>query len=159
MKYTNQNWTAAELQAYEKGWTAKMVEIWQERMDALGIYDTGRLRGSVGGTFALTEIRHHFLEYGLYVAAGVGYGYEHDNDGDLLFLDKAYRHEYGLDKPRKRGPGWGGGYTSGKPRRDRDWFSRKYLYSLHRLNETEGRAYGEMYNGMLATALDTVFSV
>lgn len=143
-----------------KGWADLMVDIWVDRLMALGVHDTGALVSSVKRRItieATTEIEHSFLEYGIYQAAGVGYGYSHGNGGDLPFLGDDYRHAHGLDKPRKRGPKWGGGYTSGKPRKPRDWFTKKYFYSMHRLNERAARYYGESYQGYLSQALDEMF--
>lgn len=154
-------YTPQQLHQFEQGWTDMMVDIWHERMTQLRVYDTGALMSSVSGSVqdgATKIIEHKFLEYGIYVAAGVGNRYEHDNGGDLEFLDKEYRKAHGLDKPRKRGPAWGGGYTSGRPRERRDWFSKKYLYSIHRLNEKEAAFYGEAYLGMLPTVLDAMFN-
>lgn len=147
-----------ELRQYERGWSRFMVDIWHERQMQLHVKDTGALMGSVHGTAADGVITHTFLEYGIYVAAGVGNHYEHNNGGDLPFLGRDYREEHGLNKPRKRGPKWGGGYTSGKPRERRDWFSAKYLYSMRRLNEKEAEFYGEKYMGMMSTALDALFA-
>lgn len=151
-------YTEEQLRQFERGWCDFMVDIWRERQMQLRVRDTGALMASVGGTAADGVITHKFLEYGIYVAAGVGYGYAHDNGGDLRFLDPVYRKEQGLDRPRKRGPKWGGGHTSGKPRQRRDWFSAKYLYSMRRLNEKEAEFYGEKYQGLLSTALDELLS-
>ena len=59
--------------------------------------------------------------------------------------------------PRKlRSPG--GRIAGGKPKGRRDWFSQKYYSSVMRLNEREADFYGETYNGLMATALDEIFS-
>jgi len=161
-------YTQEQLRRFEQGWCDTMVDIWHERMMLLGVRDTGALMGSVNGSVNGSaggrSITHRFLEYGIYVAAGVGggghkgkYGYRHGNGGDLEFLDPQYREEHGLDKPRKRGPKWGGVYTSGKPRKERDWFARKYLASIHRLNEKEAEFYGEAYQGLLPEVFDSLF--
>lgn len=150
-----------ELNSYERGWTDFMVDIWHERQVMLQINDTGALRSSVSGSISGAEgqrqITHRFLLYGIYVSAGVGRGYTHGNGGDLEFLDPQYRKEHRLDRPRKKGPAWGGGYTSGKPRKPRDWFVRKYLYSMHRLMDKEAAFYGEAYQGTLIEAFATMF--
>lgn len=157
----NNAFSEQEWHEWLKGWCDLMVDIWVYRMMALGVHDTGALVNSIKKRIiieATTEIEHSFLEYGIYQAAGVGNFYEHGNGGDLLFLDKDYRKENGLDKPRKRGPAWGGGYTSGKPRKPRDWFTPKYFYSMMRLNERAAQYYGESYQGYLSQALDEIFS-
>ena len=149
------------LDDFERGWTDFMVDIWRERMAMLKINNTGALRssleGDVSGGEGQRKISHKFLMYGIYVAAGVGRGYKPGNGGDLEFLSPEYRKEHGLDKPRKRGPAWGGGMTSGKPRKARDWFSRKYYYSMRRLMEKEAQYYGETYNGLMIQAVATLF--
>jgi hypothetical protein len=134
-----------ELIKFEKGWCDFMVDIWHDRQMQLRIKDTGNLISSVQGEIqsgATRIITHKFLEYGIYVAAGVGNGYRHGNSGKddengLQFLKK--------DK-------------KGKHRKRRDWFNRKYFYSMKRLNEKEAEFYGEAYQGMLSTALDELFS-
>ena len=63
-----------------------------------------------------------------------------------------------MDEPRKVGPAWGGRIAGGKPKGRRDWFSQKYYSSVMRLNEREADFYGETYNGLMATALDEIFS-
>lgn len=150
-----------DLKDYERGWTDFMVDIWHERQIMLSINDTGALRSSMAGTVSGSEgqrtITHRFLMYGIYVSAGVGRGYTHGNGGVLRFLDPAYRKAHHLDRPRKKGPAWGGGYTSGKPRKERDWFARKYYYSMRRLMDKEASYYGEAYQGTLIEAFTAMF--
>lgn len=51
-----------------------------------------------------------------------------------------------------------GKYNKGKGHRQaRDWFARKYRYSLHRLNDYEASFYGEAYQGFLSDALAAMF--
>lgn len=146
-------YTQEQLKKFETGWADFMIKIFRERMTALQIYDTGRLMASLSQEVTAKTITHKFMLYGIYVAAGTGLGYEHDNGGDIQFLDPEYRYEQGLNKKRKKGPAWGGGYTSGKPRKRRDWFNLKYYYSVRRLNEKEAAFYGEAYQGYLIKAL------
>lgn len=158
---SEKTYTEEQLLKFERGWCDMMVDIWHDRMMQLHVKDTGALIGSVKGGVTdgtMKVITHKFLEYGIYVAAGVGNHYAHDNGGDLEFLDPEYRKKHGLNRPRKRGPKWKGGYTSGKPRKRRDWFSRKYIYSIHRLNEKEAAFYGEAYHGLLPEVLEALFS-
>ena len=112
----------AEHSKWVQGWSDFMVKMWQEKMlqFAPPVYDTGALSRSVQGVVhpgPVTTIEHRFLEYGIYVARGVGNGYSRGNGGDLKFL-----------KDWKTNP---------HHRQKRDWFSKKYMYSLHRLNEFE----------------------
>lgn len=119
-----------------------MVKMWQEKMlqFAPPVYDTGALSRSVQGVVhpgPVTTIEHRFLEYGIYVARGVGNGYNRGNGGDLKFL-----------KDWKTNP---------HHRQKRDWFSKKYMYSLHRLNEFEAAYYGQTYQGLVSSFLWQMF--
>lgn len=119
-----------------------MVKMWQEKMlqFAPPVYDTCALSRSVQGVVhpgPVTTIEHRFLEYGIYVARGVGNGYSRGNGGDLKFL-----------KDWKTNP---------HHRQKRDWFSKKYMYSLHRLNEFEAAYYGQTYQGLVSSFLWQMF--
>lgn len=137
------NMTDAEHQKWLEGWSEFMVKMWRERMMQFAppVYDTGALSRSVQGVIhpgPVTSIEHRFLEYGIYVARGVGNGYRHNNGGDLAFLKdwKSNSHH----------------------RQKRDWFSKKYMYSLHRLNEFEAAYYGTTYNGLVSSFLRQLFT-
>lgn len=137
------NMTDAEHQKWLEGWSEFMVKMWRERMMQFAppVYDTGALSRSVQGVIhpgPVTSIEHRFLEYGIYVARGVGNGYRHNNGGDLAFL-----------KDWKSNP---------HHRQKRDWFSKKYMYSLHRLNEFEAAYYGTTYNGLVSSFLRQIFT-
>lgn len=137
------NMTDAEHQKWLEGWSEFMVKMWRERMMQFAppVYDTGALLRSVQGVIhpgPVTSIEHRFLEYGIYVARGVGNGYRHNNGGDLAFL-----------KDWKSNP---------HHRQKRDWFSKKYMYSLHRLNEFEAAYYGTTYNGLVSSFLRQLFT-
>lgn len=134
--------TDAEHQKWIQGWSDFMIKMWRERMMQFAppVYRTGALASSVQGivhTGPVTTIEHHFLEYGIYVARGVGNGYSRGNGGDLKFL-----------KDWKTNP---------HHRQPRDWFSKKYLYSIHRLNEFEASFYGTTYNGLVSSFLYQLF--
>lgn len=163
-----------ELLKYEKGWTENMGTYWRERMERLRTIDTGALYASIKGHLeqgSVTTIEHNFLQYGIYVAAGVGPAHVwkkwteaqggekimRPNDGDLDFLNKQYRAERELDKPKKVGPAWGGRVAGGVPIGRRDWFSAKYYASVMKLNEHEASFYGDAYNGLMASALTEIF--
>lgn len=137
------NMTDAEHQKWLEGWSEFMVKMWRERMMQFTppVYDTGALSRSVQGVIhpgPVTSIEHRFLEYCIYVARGVGNGYRHNNGGDLAFL-----------KDWKSNP---------HHRQKRDWFSKKYMYSLHRLNEFEAAYYGTTYNGLVSSFLRQLFT-
>ena len=132
----------AEHSKWVQGWSDFMVKMWQEKMlqFAPPVYDTGALSRSVQGVVhpgQVTTIEHRFLEYGIYVARVVGNGYSRGNGGDLKFL-----------KDWKTNP---------HHRQKRDWFSKKYMYSLHRLNEFEAAYYGQTYQGLVSSFLWQLF--
>lgn len=134
--------TDAEHQKWIQGWSDFMIKMWRERMMQFAppVYRTGALASSVQGIVhpgPVTTIEHQFLEYGIYVARGVGNGYRRGNGGDLKFL-----------KDWKTNP---------HHRQPRDWFSKKYLYSIHRLNEFEASFYGTTYNGLVSSFLYQLF--
>ena len=136
-----------DVNAYIDEWTKMQLTIWKEKIERMGIVRTGALhqsfRDSIQRAAEGTTISMKFAQYGIYQALGVGNGYAHDNGGDLPFLAKDYRREHGLDKPRKVGPAWGGYTTSGKPRKARDWFSKKLYMSTMAMVEDLARITGE----------------
>lgn len=144
--------------AYEQAWLSVGVEIFREQIRKRGIIDTGRLHEdwhtSQFSSAGTDTLRITFMQYGLYMDAGVGYGYRMFNDhGDLKFLDKATRAARGLNRPRRRGPGWGGGYTSGKPREPRPWFHRKMYRSLLVMKEDLAQITGEAALAVISVPL------
>lgn len=140
------------------GWSDKMIEIWQEKQLDLQVHDTGALAASmtedVTHAGMSAHIQMQFAQYGVYQAFGVGYGYIHSNGGDLPFLAPDYRHEHHLDEPRKRGPGWGGGYTSGEPRKRRDWLYPKLYGSVMKMAEAMAQMTGQMGVALVCDALE-----
>lgn len=173
------HFTKEQIEQYEHGWSRMMIDIWREKMVQLGTIDSGNLQQSL--QYAVTDgpvttIEHKFMQYGLYVAQGVGPAHvwkhwggnipkggsktmrERMDKGQLEFLDKTYRHEHGLDKPKKVGPAWGGREAGGDPKGKRDWFFKKYYYSIRRLNLTEAEFYGKAYQGLMSSFLDELFT-
>lgn len=172
-----------KIEQYERGWSRMMVDIWREKIIQLNITDSGALQQSfeeVVTTGQVTTIEHKFLQYGLFVAAGVGKGFYHGNPGDLLFMGDKFRegkHAYGsrqvgaglseehMKSPKfehvtvQRGPNKGkeAALTSGEKRMPRDWFFKKYYYSIRRLNLTEAEFYGKAYQGLMSSFLDELF--
>lgn len=143
--------TEKDIRQWEIGWTDMMVKIWKENMLNLGIFDTGRLYNRINGKVVNMEgmitITHQFMMYGIYVARGVGNGYRRgnsgkDDDNGLQFLDKFYRKEHKL----------------GKPRHERDWFSRRYISSIKVLSEVERELYGNAYMGTLSNVVEAIFN-
>ena len=151
--------TAADRIKYMDAWADMMVTIWHEKIERLHVIDTYYLHHSITSEIAadgyeLNVIRHKFAEYGIYQDVGVGREYAKDNGGDLKCLDYDYREEHGLNEPRKRGPRWGGGYTSGNPRQPREWFSRAYFASVMVLKEEMAYMYGEEFTGLLVDKIE-----
>lgn len=148
-------------QKYQDAWAEMMVTIWREKIEKLKVIDTHRLESTIEqrvvyANDAVSTIKHKFMEYGIYQDVGTGYGFksaEHGNEGRLDFMDMDYRIEHGLNKPRKRGPAWGGGYTSGKPRKPREWFSRAYFASIKVLRDEMAYIFAENFTGMLVDAI------
>ena len=178
------HFTKEQIEQYERGWSRMMIDIWREKIIQLNITDSGALQGSLQelvSTGHVTTIEHKFLQYGLFVAAGVGKGFAHGNGGNLLFMGDKFRegkHEYGarqvgaglseehMSSPKfkevtvQRGPNAGkrAALTSGEKRMPRDWFFKKYYYSIRRLNLTEAEFYGKAYQGLMSSFLDELFT-
>ena len=140
------------------GWSDKMIEIWQEKQLDLQIYDTGALSKSLTEDVQHEGMSAHvvmqFLQYGVYQALGVGYGYVRANGGDLPFLGAEYREKHHLNEPRKRGEGWGGGETSGEPRKRRDWITPKLYSSVLKMAEVMAQLTGQLGVALVCDALE-----
>ena len=143
-----------DLTAYERAWTAKMVDIWEEKLLLLGVWGTGALVHSLTGNVNGDVLTFRFMQYGIFVDTGVGYGYK-GHGGDIQFLDEAYRFEHDLDTPRKVGPAWGGGYTSGKPRQKKPWFNKKFFASTMKLKADLAVIAGDAFAGIVHTLDDS----
>ncbi len=130
----------ARLQPYVSAWREKMIEIWKDRLDLLGVHDTGSLRRSINkGAFTVGDARANmafqFLEYGIYVDLGVSNGYRHGNGGDLEFLGRAYRYEHHLGKARERKP----------------WFNKSWYISVEILKNHLASILGDQFAGAFDT--------
>lgn len=145
-----------------EGWERTMVQIWKDRLALSRGIDTGALLNSIasGGT-AVSGIEATFtfryLQYGVYVEGGSGPEFNRSHrraDGTLPILDKDYRHEHGLDRPRRRGPAWGGGKTSGHARKAHPWFDRSWYISRRVLAERAAAIIGDAYVGMFDSLAD-----
>ena len=142
-----------DIRDWERGWTDMMITIWRENILRLGIVDTGRLHDSISGTYSdaggRIEIAHQFMLYGIYVARGVGRGY--DIDG------KEYRN-------KRTGAYIRTGYNKGDladkknlNKRRRDWFWSKYLRSQEVLTQVERDLYGHAYMGTMSNVVQAIF--
>lgn len=170
--------TQRDIDAWNQAWAENMLHYWRERMQRVGVIpDTGELQRSLQykvTTGQITNIEHRFAMYGIYVSRGSspafswelwghnkpktprerGTGMLATNAGQLEFLEPGYRREHGLDQKKRVGPAWGGRLAGGEPIGARDWWAKKYAYSLFRLNETNAAEYGELYQGYLLTAFE-----
>ena len=114
-----------------------MVEIWRNRLDVMGIRDTGALRSSVKkGRFNIEDaggaMTFLYLTYSIYVDLGVGNGYRRGNGGNLSFLDPVYRHEHHKGMPRSRRP----------------WLNVSWFISTQVLKEKLGELIGKEFSGL-----------
>lgn len=145
---------------FVKAWNDTMVKIWAERIKLLS-KDTGKLwrspvvlKTDADGRFYDITLSEQFLEYGLWQNYGTGREFAIGNPGNIQSLDPAYRKTHNLDKPRKRGPGWGGGYTSGHARQPHKWFSPKYYASVMNLRDFLAMSLGEEFKSFVCNAID-----
>ena len=131
------------IREYAQGWQDKMIEIWRDRLDLLGVRDTGALRASVQkGHFDMGDaggaMAFRYLQYGIYVDLGVGNGYRRDNGGDLEILNPTYRLEHKMGKKRER----------------RLWFSRSWYISTMVLKDKLADVIGQDFAGLFDTLTD-----
>ena len=134
-----------------------MIDIWAERISKLEVIDTGSLWRSplelpvkADGRFYDITLSQNFLEYGLWQDLGTGREFSIGNPGDVKSQGMEYREEHNLNEPRKKGPKWGGGFTSGNPRTRRRWFSTKYYSSVMNLRDFMAESLGREFIGMFA---------
>lgn len=139
-----------------------MIEIWKERLQALGVFDTGALMMSLKADAVVADpdymeitFNQEFKGYGLFVDAGTGRETYIGNPGDIRSRGDAYRREHGLNEPRKKGPKWGGGYTSGRMRTRREWFHRKYFMSYRNILEFLAANLGRQAASQVARAVES----
>ncbi len=151
-----------DVDEYVDVWTRTMLEIWREKIERLNVVYTGHLhqsfQSSINATVQGTTVSMRFAYYGIYQALGVGKGYTHGNGGDLKILDPEYRQKHRYDKRRKVGPGAGGYLTSGKPRKSRDWYSKKLYMSLRAIVEDLARICADNASSILCTGLSDIRS-
>lgn len=115
--------------AYLEAWAEVMINIWQDRMIAFGVRDTGELLNSLQtqvhfqSNGDIGKITHTYLHYGRFVDMGVGRG---------VPLSQA-------------GPGSG--------RKRRPWYNRPYYRSIKVLTEKMAEIYGEEFQAIISEAL------
>lgn len=136
-KVDGSNILPQSLDNYAKEWYDMMAVIWKDRIKLLGIIDTYRLYNELKKTSYIMsrdsfQMDFQFVKYGIYVDSGTGNGYYRGNPGDLEFLDKSYRFEHHL----------------GKPREPRPWFSVSWYISVSILKEKVGDMMGDAFTGL-----------
>jgi len=123
-----------------EAWNKTMIDIWLDRIKALGVVNTGALLRSplrqpvlADGRFYDITLSHTFLEHGLWQDLGVGRELRHGQ----------YEHN------RKRIE------THGRVREPRRWFSLKYYSSVMRLRDFMAQSLGDEFKAMFCAALDS----
>ena len=97
-----------ELRRFEEGWTKMMVTIWREKLQLLGVYDTGALFDSIQFKLLLDGIKKtiefQFYQYGKYADDGTG----------REFTNAGYTDKNGRTYPFNRPDSMGRIYTSSR---------------------------------------------
>jgi hypothetical protein len=116
--------------AYYDAWAQMMITIWQDKIGALNIRDTGTLFSSFvahvesGANGDVTKITHTYQYYGRMVDMGVGKGVsfsQRDND------------------------------TS---RKAKPWYNKSYYRSIRMLSEKAAVLYGEEFQAIISETLN-----
>ena len=123
-----------ERERFVRAYNATMVKIWKEKLQLLGVIDTGRLYNSVIGVsmtaddrFSTVSLKQEFSEYGIYVERGTGRNTPKGNPGDI-------------GKPN--------------PRVKKKWMTRKYLASMFNLQEFMADSLGKQICLAVTNVLD-----
>lgn len=135
---------------YVEAWNKTMVQIWKERIVALGVYEDPRRKSRMGqdhlldtleffpvdhdGKYMEFTLKHQFLEYGLYQDFGVGAEKWRGNPGDI-----------------------GQFRADGKPRQFRErrkWFSTKYYSSCMNIKDYMADNLGQEFVGIFSNIFE-----
>lgn len=135
---------------YVEAWNTTMTQIWQERIQKLGVYETPRRKSRRGEPHLYDELRYFpvkhddqylqlslhfsFPEYGLFQDLGVGREKYRGNPGDIGETTKS-GHER-------------------KYRVRRKWFSTKWYSSAMNLKDFMGRSIGNQFVGLCSTSFE-----
>ncbi|WP_289756772.1 hypothetical protein [Muribaculum intestinale] len=122
---------------FVEAWNETIIDIWQEKIMKLGVFNTGSLWQSTvelpvkaDGRFYDITLSQTFLEYGLWQDFGTGrntaIGNTHRRDND----------------------GWS------NKRQRRRWFSIKYYSSAMKLRDFMAESLGHEFKSMFCAALD-----
>ena len=161
------------IRTYSREWYDKMVEIWRDRLNVMGIRDTGALRQSVRqGTFNIEDaggaMTFLYLSYGIYVDLGVGNGYRHGNG--VADLNSRASSQPAARSAAKAGAGKKAAVKNGgdlqilnpvyrhehkltRQRKRRPWFNVSWFISVQVLKEKLGELIGEEFSGLFDNLL------
>lgn len=144
------NQTKEERVKYVEGWNTTMTQIWQERIQKLGIYETPRRRNRMDephlfdelryfpvkhdGTYMQLTLHFSFPEYGIFQDLGVGREKYRGNPGDIGETTRAGRER--------------------KIRERRKWFSTKWYASVMNMRDFMARSIGKSFVGICATTFE-----
>lgn len=121
--------TGNDITAYYNAWAQMMVTIWQDKMIAKNIRDTGALLESfktevvMSASGDVQKIVHTYLYYGRMVDMGVGRGVPKSEAGSV----------------------------SG--RRPKPWYNKPYYHSIKVLTEKTAALYGQQFQAILMETL------
>lgn len=135
---------------YVEAWNKTMVQIWKERIVALGVYEDPRRKSRMGedhlldtleffpvdhdGKYMEFTLKHQFLEYGIYQDFGVGGEKFRGNPGDI-------------GKTTKSG-------AERKFRERRKWFSTKYYASCMNIKDYMADNLGQEFVGIFSNIFE-----
>lgn len=139
---------------YVEAWNETMVNIWQDRIMALGVYNIHRTPKHANdphlydqlkffpvtsdGEYMEFTLSHQFLEYGLYQDFGTGWEKWKGNPGDY----KAYRPGAEILIDHK------------KERERRKWFSPAYYRSCMNIKEFMSVSIGREFAGVISDVFE-----
>lgn len=122
---------------FVEAWNKTMLDIWQERIYKLKVFNTGSLWRSVlslpvhaDGRFYDITLSQSFIEYGLWQDLGTGREKAIGNSGDIGMKTKNGKFR--------------------KIREPRRWFSIKYYSSVMNLRDFMAESLGDEFVGMFA---------
>jgi hypothetical protein len=139
--------TEKSQEQFLKEWAQVVIKMWEGKMNALDIYDTGELFNSfvnhimAAANGDISKIDFIFKEYGLYVDMGVGKEISKGNDGDLS--DNAYFDHSTQSYQMKR---------KAKP-----WYSKVFFREVMKLKEFLAKYYAKEAACLIAEGIESAF--
>lgn len=136
---------------YVEAWNTTMTQIWQERIQKLGVYETPRRKNRSDEPHLYDSLRYFpvkhddtymeltlhfsFPEYGIFQDLGVGREKYRGNPGDIGDFQQTH------DAARKF-------------RDRRKWFSTKWYASVMNIKDFMARSIGDQFVGICATTFE-----